>query len=309
MVDVVVFLPIAFMSGIVGAYLREYGAVVVTATLFSLFVSFTLTPLLAAKWSVVNRSEATAALAGGTRRPPRRLRFACARWDRVCDRHVDRLVLAQCDSRVHRRAAAAQCVRAPVRAHSRAVSHDVLALRLAPRSVRGLRLLRAAAQLAFVAAGGGMAIVVVDVLLLAVCTAGHVIGKVLRSRRGSRIGRHAALRQLLPLPRHESRDDHRDVRDAGHTRVADAALGAVSFDFMPAQQTGEIDMTVTYPTGTPIAVTNRYVTRLEMAHLEDQRDQIGQRNGGKQTGRLEQRQRRQLRAAQCSDGRQPHQAD
>ena len=58
MVDVVVFLPIAFMSGIVGSYLREYGAVVVTATLFSLFVSFTLTPLLAAKWSVLNRSEA-----------------------------------------------------------------------------------------------------------------------------------------------------------------------------------------------------------------------------------------------------------
>ena len=58
MVDVVVFLPVAFLPGIVGAYLKEFGAVIVIATLFSLLVSFTLTPLLAAKWSVKQRSEA-----------------------------------------------------------------------------------------------------------------------------------------------------------------------------------------------------------------------------------------------------------
>ncbi len=58
MVDVVVFLPIAFLPGIVGAYLREFGAVIVIATLFSLLVSFTLTPLLAARWSVKQRSQA-----------------------------------------------------------------------------------------------------------------------------------------------------------------------------------------------------------------------------------------------------------
>ena len=57
MVDVVVFLPIAFLPGIVGAYLREFGAVIVIATLFSLLVSFTLTPLLAARWSVLKRSK------------------------------------------------------------------------------------------------------------------------------------------------------------------------------------------------------------------------------------------------------------
>jgi HAE1 family hydrophobic/amphiphilic exporter-1 len=56
LVDVVVFLPIAFMSGIVGKYMVEFGVVVVVATLFSLLVSFTLTPMLAAKWSVVRRS-------------------------------------------------------------------------------------------------------------------------------------------------------------------------------------------------------------------------------------------------------------
>src|SRR5581483_4769932 len=57
MVDVVVFLPIAFLPGIVGAYLREFGTVIVIATLFSLLVSFTLTPLLAARWSVLKRSK------------------------------------------------------------------------------------------------------------------------------------------------------------------------------------------------------------------------------------------------------------
>lgn len=46
--DVVVFLPIAFLSGIVGQFFRQFGLTVVCAALFSLFVSFTLTPMLAA---------------------------------------------------------------------------------------------------------------------------------------------------------------------------------------------------------------------------------------------------------------------
>jgi multidrug efflux pump subunit AcrB len=56
LVDVVVFLPIAFLSGILGKYMKEFGVVIVVATLFSLFVSFTLTPLLAGRWSVKKRS-------------------------------------------------------------------------------------------------------------------------------------------------------------------------------------------------------------------------------------------------------------
>jgi HAE1 family hydrophobic/amphiphilic exporter-1 len=55
LVDVVVFAPIAFMSGIIGEYMREFGLVIVCATLFSLLVSFTLTPLLAAKWALVRK--------------------------------------------------------------------------------------------------------------------------------------------------------------------------------------------------------------------------------------------------------------
>lgn len=47
--DVVVFGPMAFMQGIVGQFFREFGMTVIFATLFSLFISFTLTPMLAAK--------------------------------------------------------------------------------------------------------------------------------------------------------------------------------------------------------------------------------------------------------------------
>ncbi len=51
MSDVVVFGPIAFMQGMVGQYFRQFGLTVVVATLFSLFVSFTLTPMMAARFS------------------------------------------------------------------------------------------------------------------------------------------------------------------------------------------------------------------------------------------------------------------
>jgi HAE1 family hydrophobic/amphiphilic exporter-1 len=50
LVDVVVYAPIAFMSGVVGQYFRQFGLVIASATLFSLFVSFTLTPMLASRW-------------------------------------------------------------------------------------------------------------------------------------------------------------------------------------------------------------------------------------------------------------------
>ncbi len=52
LVDVVVFLPIAFISGPVGKELAEFGIVVTVSTLTSLFVSFTITPTLAGVWSL-----------------------------------------------------------------------------------------------------------------------------------------------------------------------------------------------------------------------------------------------------------------
>ncbi|MBM7865934.1 MMPL family transporter [Heliobacterium gestii] len=48
--DVVVFAPIAFMGGMVGQFFRQFGLTVVIATLFSLFISFTLTPMLSARF-------------------------------------------------------------------------------------------------------------------------------------------------------------------------------------------------------------------------------------------------------------------
>ncbi len=51
LVDVVVFLPISLVGGLVGRIFSEFGLTVVVSTSLSLFVSFTLTPMLAAKWS------------------------------------------------------------------------------------------------------------------------------------------------------------------------------------------------------------------------------------------------------------------
>ena len=47
--DIVVFTPIAFMSGMVGQFFRQFGLTVVFATVFSLFISFTLTPMMASR--------------------------------------------------------------------------------------------------------------------------------------------------------------------------------------------------------------------------------------------------------------------
>ncbi len=57
LVDVAVFAPIAMMSGIVGEFMREFGLVIVVATAFSLLVSLTLTPLLAARWAVRHEDQ------------------------------------------------------------------------------------------------------------------------------------------------------------------------------------------------------------------------------------------------------------
>jgi len=56
LVDVAVFAPIALMSGIIGEFMREFGLVIVFATAFSLLVSFTLTPVLTARWALAHRS-------------------------------------------------------------------------------------------------------------------------------------------------------------------------------------------------------------------------------------------------------------
>lgn len=50
LVDVVVFLPITMVDGLIAQILRQFSAVVVVSTLMSLFVCFTLTPLLVSRF-------------------------------------------------------------------------------------------------------------------------------------------------------------------------------------------------------------------------------------------------------------------
>jgi len=69
--DIVVFLPIAFLESSTGQYFKEFGLTIVFATLMSLIVSFTITPMMASKlyakgllipqskfWNWVDRVEA-----------------------------------------------------------------------------------------------------------------------------------------------------------------------------------------------------------------------------------------------------------
>ncbi len=72
---VAVFVPVAFMSGIIGRFFYEFGLTVAWAVLVSLFVSFTLTPMLAAWWPPALPSS----------RRPGPLRSALARFDRAFD--------------------------------------------------------------------------------------------------------------------------------------------------------------------------------------------------------------------------------
>ena len=72
--NIVVFLPIAFMSGIVGQFFRQFALTIAFATLFSLLVSFTLTPMMA---SVMLRP------AGNKQNNSGLLANFFARWDRL----------------------------------------------------------------------------------------------------------------------------------------------------------------------------------------------------------------------------------
>lgn len=47
---VAVFVPVAFMPGLVGKFFYQFGMTITSAVLVSLFVAFTLTPMLSSKW-------------------------------------------------------------------------------------------------------------------------------------------------------------------------------------------------------------------------------------------------------------------
>jgi multidrug efflux pump subunit AcrB len=52
---VAVFVPVAFMQGIVGQFFRQFGLTITVAVLISLFVAFTLDPMLSARLARARR--------------------------------------------------------------------------------------------------------------------------------------------------------------------------------------------------------------------------------------------------------------
>src|SRR4029077_10405345 len=56
-----VFIPVGFMTGIVGRFMSSFGLTAAAAIAVSLIVSFTLTPMLAARWIKRKKHAATAA--------------------------------------------------------------------------------------------------------------------------------------------------------------------------------------------------------------------------------------------------------
>ena len=86
---VAVFVPIAFMSGIIGRFFFQFGLTVAVAVLVSLFISFTLDPMLSSIWhdpprlalqarAVARAASWTASSAAST--PCTSSTAACSRW-------------------------------------------------------------------------------------------------------------------------------------------------------------------------------------------------------------------------------------
>jgi multidrug efflux pump subunit AcrB len=295
MVDVVVFLPIAFLPGIVGAYLREFGAVIVISTLFSLFVSFTLTPLLAARWSVKQRSKARPRWleALGTWKANLALIGAAfvayfIPWPISELREVIPIMIL-----------AALVLNFFVQRYERILNwYRTVALPYALQ--HGLFVVFVCAVLVVnsltLAMGAGMTTVAVDAIILLLAAIWHGIGLGLRRMlpessiayrwSGAANGKprpdvimSRAADGLMNLLRGIVRWFYATGR-GGRLTIATFALpvvlalalfypkNAIDFDFVPQVQNGEISMTVTYPPGTPLQVTSKYVTQLEDAIMK-----------------------------------------
>ncbi len=294
MVDVVVFLPIAFLPGVVGAYLREFGMVIVIATLFSLLVSFTLTPLLAAKWSVLSRSKGKPRWleALGTLKVNLVLCAAAVLayfipWPIAELREVIPIMIV-----------AVLVLNLFVQRYERILNwYRTTALPYALR--HGLFVVFTCAVLVLnaltLAMGAGAVTIGLNVIVLIVAALWHGVGFVLRRRIPERNvayrwspspnghGRSALLLRhgkdaLKNVPRIFVRWFYATGRSRRLTVATFALpvalaivlplLGPINFDFVPQVQNGEIAMTVTYPPGTPLQTTSGYVTALEDAIMK-----------------------------------------
>ena len=82
---VAVFVPVAFMQGIVGQFFRQFGLTITAAVLISLFVAFTLDPMLSARWARRRDARSTR----DASRVARVLGRAFERCDRLYARTLD----------------------------------------------------------------------------------------------------------------------------------------------------------------------------------------------------------------------------
>ena len=91
---IAVFIPVAFMGGIIGKIFFQFGVTVAFAVLVSLFVSFTLDPMLSSVWAdpevehAVNHTTEFQAVERGRANVIRRVSFAFNDWfERVADHY------------------------------------------------------------------------------------------------------------------------------------------------------------------------------------------------------------------------------
>ncbi|HET9530956.1 MAG TPA: efflux RND transporter permease subunit, partial [Blastocatellia bacterium] len=109
-----VFLPVGFMGGIMGRFMGAFGLTAAAAIAVSLIVSFTLTPMLAARW--IKRKEEPAPLAGdgaaetdptASRHPSHEASSKESGWYRPVDRGYTRMLIW---AMAHRKTIVALCV-------------------------------------------------------------------------------------------------------------------------------------------------------------------------------------------------------
>ena len=95
MAVVAVFFPVAFMGGMIGKIFFQFGVTVAFAVLVSLFVSFTLDPMLSSVWHDPEVDKHNQAALRASRNPIRRVAFAFNDWfERVADRYPTGLAWA-----------------------------------------------------------------------------------------------------------------------------------------------------------------------------------------------------------------------
>jgi HAE1 family hydrophobic/amphiphilic exporter-1 len=284
LVDVVVFLPIAFMSGIVGKYMIEFGIVVVVATLVSLLVSFTLTPMLAARWSVRRRSS----------EPPQALAWFQHGFERLTAWYRD---VAFAYIIRHRWLTVFVCLLLLINAMVLTASQFVVALALDGAAIavallwpplsrvtyavgrrisvpNGVRAKRWAQYAAF---GGVGVLLAAGAVALGSAAAGWnppALGSMLKGVAALG-GLIVVLALCVRIPLHLLIDRPR-VSPKSSVGVSAVIAGIAAFiallmvtqhgiesEFIPSTEDGSIYMTLTYPTGTPLAKTQAAADLLE----------------------------------------------